>query len=234
MSSKFGAHQLRVLLLHITWGTKARQLVYILEVILQYCFNSRLFYIDVDIKEIESCTVPADSSSQTIWDWLRNNIARQVPQLKSQQDSESNCFSPSILAVVSESDTGLRVAEQLSHDLQLRTSNGVNEGRRDKYMMQEQLRRRIVKEKTNISRPLPSYIRQVLTDNWEEAKEFLQSLATDVHVSDVSCPFPRACVIKPSRGAASVGVSKATNWIDAERQFRALLGTPGYANGTIA
>jgi hypothetical protein len=97
--------------------------------------------------------------------------------------------------------------------------------------MQEQLRRRVLKEKTKISRPLPSYIRQVLTDNWEEAKEFLQSLATD---TEVSCPFPRACVIKPSRGAASVGVSKATNWIDAERQFRALLGTPGYANGTIA
>lgn len=157
----------------------------------------------------------------------------------SQEDSKSNCFSQSILAVVSESDTGLRVAEQLSHNLQLQTSNGVNEGRRDKYMMQEQLKRRILsnqplKEKTKNFRLLPSYIRQVLTDNWDEAREFLQSLAADGNVSDTSsCPFPRACVIKPSRGAASVGVSKATNWMDAERQFRALLGTPGYANGTV-
>jgi hypothetical protein len=171
-------------------------------------------------------------------EWLRKNIARQFPSLTTQEDSTikiADHLFPSIVAVVSESDTGLRVAEQIAHDLHVRTSNGVNEGRRDKYMMQEQLKRHIIgkQKEPKISRPLPSsYIRQILTDNWNEAREFLTSLAADGPVLDESSsPFPPACVIKPSRGAASVGVSKATNWMDAERHFRALLGTPGYANG---
>lgn len=141
-----------------------------------------------------------------------------------------------VLGVVCESDTGLRLSEQCSFDLSLSTSNGVNEGRRDKYMMQEQLKHFFKSTSVDnitsssvadFSTPpsSPPFVRQILTDKWSEAKSFLLSL-------EESGVFPAACVIKPSRGAASVGVSKATHMEGAEKQFKALLGTPGYANGT--
>lgn len=158
--------------------------------------------------------------------WLLDNVAHQLDITASDQ-----LHNLDVLAVVSESDTGLRVAEQFANDLGLCTSNGINEGRRDKYIMQEQLKIHFsAKEKSSSSsQPAPPYIRQILTDDWKEAKAFLQNLSVARQADPDS--FPDACVIKPSRGAASVGVSKATNWKDAEAQFRSLLGTPGYANG---
>ena len=66
-------------------------------------------------------------------------------------------------------------------------------------------------------------IRQVLTDDWTVAKDFLSSLthkATD---------RPFQCVIKPCRGSASLGVFLATSMEEAESIFRGSVGT--YGNG---
>ena len=66
-------------------------------------------------------------------------------------------------------------------------------------------------------------LQQVLTDDWNEAKMFLSNL------KDTS-----TCVIKPSRGSASLDVYKATNIDEAKTIFENSLGNPGYANGTIS
>eukprot|EP00597_Dinobryon_sp_UTEXLB2267_P000335 CAMPEP_0170072938 /NCGR_PEP_ID=MMETSP0019_2-20121128/10460_1 /TAXON_ID=98059 /ORGANISM="Dinobryon sp., Strain UTEXLB2267" /LENGTH=483 /DNA_ID=CAMNT_0010282177 /DNA_START=226 /DNA_END=1677 /DNA_ORIENTATION=+ len=195
---------------------------------------------DDEVDAIQIAQSPSEFGESAALQWLSKNIRYQhkfFGELKPQKQSfvqltpdrfDINGTLVDILGVVCESDTGLRVSEQYSFDLDLSTSNGVNEGRRDKYMMQEQLKQYFLS--TSTSKPSPSrppYIRQVLTDQWSEAKAFLLSL-------EESGEFPNACVIKPSRGAASVGVSKATNIEDAEKQFNLLLGTPGYANGTVS
>ena len=121
-----------------------------------------------------------------------------------------------IIGILCESDTGLRVAEEMSCMLNLVTSNNINEARRDKYMMQNALR------DNNMD-----YIKQILTDDWNSGLDFIQSLVTTN-----STPFP--IVIKPCRGSASVGVHKANNIEEASIMFNSILGIPGYANGTIS
>jgi biotin carboxylase len=112
--------------------------------------------------------------------------------------------------VLCETDTGLRTAELLAATLELPSSNGVNEARRDKYMMQQAL----------AAAGLP-HIRQVLTENWTEVEAFIKNTG-----------FP--IVIKPCRGSASRNVSKCENKQSAQKVFELLLGYPGYANGTLS
>jgi len=117
-----------------------------------------------------------------------------------------------VIGVISETDTGLRTSELFSVWANINSTNGENECRRDKYMMMEALK------KSGIS-----YINQCLTDKWDEALAFISSL-----------PRTHPVVVKPSRGAASALVSKCDNLQDANKVFENLLGTPGYANGTIS
>eukprot|EP01041_Mallomonas_annulata_P013775 gene13775-29292_t len=126
--------------------------------------------------------------------------------------SDHNIEINNLIGIICESDTGVRTAEEISHILQLYTSNNINEARRDKYMMQESLKRNYLNS-----------VNQILTDDWQMALEFINSLPSK---------FP--IVIKPSRGAASIGVSRADTIEDSKRIFHELLGTPGYANGTIS
>lgn len=144
-----------------------------------------------------SCPFPGPLSS-----WIVQNL-KQIGE---------DVHNVNILGVLCESDIGLATAEKVQESLSLPTSNNFVEGRRDKYIMQELLKRRSL-----------TSVRQVLTDDWDLVQSFLESLER---------PFP--CVIKPARGAASVGVSKAHTLEEAKQQFHALLGTPGFANGTVS
>lgn len=152
-------------------------------------------------KNIETSTYKGD-----IEEWIAGFLNAD------DDDLDIPTFLDHCIGVISETDTGLRAAEDMAASLDIFSSNGVNEGRRDKYMMQQQL----LHHDTNS-------IRQVLTDDWEEVKNFLDSLRS---------PFP--CVIKPSRGSGSKDVIKAHSWNEAEVEFHALLGTPGYANGSLS
>ena len=115
-----------------------------------------------------------------------------------------------IVGILCETDVGLRTAEYLSSTLELSTSNGVDEARRDKYIMMETLKEKGV-----------NYIKQILTDQWIEAEAFIKNTLGGYPV-----------VMKPARGSGSRDVYKCNNASHALPIFTSLLGKPGYANGT--
>jgi len=132
-----------------------------------------------------------------------------------------------ILGVICESDIGLKTSEEFSYILQLSTTNNKCEARRDKYMQQQSLLQAGLSHLKTI--------RQILTDNWKSAKDFLIKLHTDSPYFDDNTGIPGfSCVIKPCRGAASLGVSRPQSLMEAENVFNNLLGTPGFANGSIS
>ena len=117
-----------------------------------------------------------------------------------------------IVGILCETDVGLRTAEYFASTLQIESSNGINEARRDKYMMMETMRRNGLNS-----------IQQILTDSWTEVNEFINNT--------LKGRYP--VVIKPSRGSGSKNVYKCSNASYAKSIFTRLLGTPGYANNTI-
>lgn len=67
----------------------------------------------------------------------------------------------------------------------------------------------------------------ILLDDWQVAKQFLLELHginTDLEISKITEISDFSCVIKPCRGSASFGVSKASSLLEAEGMFRDLLG----------
>ena len=70
-------------------------------------------------------------------------------------------------------------------------------------------------------------ISSTLLDDWLVAKKFLielHSSKTDLEISEITEISDFSCVIKPCRGSASFGVSKANSLQEAERLFLGLLG----------
>lgn len=66
-------------------------------------------------------------------------------------------------------------------------------------------------------------------DDWVVAKKFLAEihglgLKTDLEIKEITEINEFSCVIKPCRGSASFGVSKAHSLQEAERMFLNLLG----------
>ena len=64
-------------------------------------------------------------------------------------------------------------------------------------------------------------------DDWVVAKKFLyelHGLNTDLKISEITEIEDFSCVIKPCRGSASFGVSKAHSLQEAKRMFFELLG----------
>ena len=64
----------------------------------------------------------------------------------------------------------------------------------------------------------------IFSDDWEIAKEFLLNLHSKTNPLKNTEMDGFSCVIKPCRGSASYGVSKACSLEEAERMFRGLLG----------
>ena len=91
-----------------------------------------------------------------------------------------------------------------------------NEARRDKYMQME-----VLKSKGVLT------MRQILTDDEYEALDFYDNIS----ISDNKGAI---VVIKPTRGSASVAVSKCSSKATLLEAFRRTLGIPGYANGTAS
>lgn len=158
-------------------------------------------------------------------DKLRKRISSDYDIIVDNGDN-SNANSDDVIGVLCESDCGLRVSELASSELKLPSSNHINEGRRDKYIMQENLKtylNKINNDNDNSLRRKYDVLQQILTDDWESAKSFILKLND-----------PSNCVIKPSRGSASLGVYRATSIDEAKIIFEKSLGNPGYANGTIS
>jgi len=181
------------------------------------------------IKRIrESTYIPNDSEDINHWlsiNW-KKRISSDYDDIIIDNNDNSIMNSNDIIGVICESDCGLRISEIVSDELNLPSSNGIFEGRRDKYMMQESLKYYLNTINNDINVKLRrkyEVLQQVLTDDWNEAKMFLSNL------KDTS-----TCVIKPSRGSASLDVYKATNIDEAKTIFEKSLGNPGYANGTIS
>jgi hypothetical protein len=117
------------------------------------------------------------------------------------------------LGVICESDTGLRTSELISNELNLLTSNGINENRRDKYLMMNSI------DENN-------RIKQILSSDIEEVKEFIKKLP-------IKYRYP--LIVKPPRGSASVGVLKINNEKELEYKFQKCIEiSPGYANLTVS
>ena len=115
------------------------------------------------------------------------------------------------LGVICESDTGLRTAEIIASELKLKSSNGINESRRDKYLMMNSI--------SEYNR-----IRQILSSDIEEVKQFIRHL-----------PKKYPLVVKPPRGSASVGVFKINNEGELEDKFNRCINiSPGYANLSVS
>ena len=115
------------------------------------------------------------------------------------------------LGVICESDTGLRTAEIIANELKLKSSDGISENRRDKYLMMNSINEY-------------HRIRQILSSNIEEVKQFIQHL-----------PKKYPLVVKPPRGSASVGVFKINNEDELEDKFKKCISiSPGYANLSVS
>ena len=73
----------------------------------------------------------------------------------------------------------------------------------------------------------------ILLDDWQVAKKFLLELhgIKDLEISKITEISDFSCVIKPCRGSASFGVSKARSLLEAEGIFRDLLGSLKYYFG---
>ena len=69
----------------------------------------------------------------------------------------------------------------------------------------------------------------IFLDDWHVAKKFLVEihglgLKTDLEIMGITEIDEFSCVIKPCRGSASFGVSKARSLLEAEGMFLNLLG----------
>lgn len=72
-----------------------------------------------------------------------------------------------------------------------------------------------------------SLLNYISLDDWQVARKFLLELhgiSTDLEISKITEISDFSCVIKPCRGSASFGVSKARSLLEAEGIFRDLLG----------
>lgn len=90
---------------------------------------------------------------------------------------------------------------------------GVNEARRDKFLMVEAMRRAGL-----------SSTRQVKTGNWSEARELISTLEQSTSTSTSGA----AVVVKPVRGCASGDVFLCRGEDEAKKAFDKILGTPKY------
>lgn len=120
----------------------------------------------------------------------------------------------SCLGILCESDAGLRFSEDLGQEL-LPAMYTKRESRRDKYQMMNDLKTAGM-----------DHIKQVLTNSWKCAEEFLSSPSM----------INQNCVLKPARGVASIGVAQAETMAEACEKFHALLKSSdnlGYSNNAI-
>lgn len=109
-----------------------------------------------------------------------------------------------VIDVVCGSDAGLECSERMLHALVPARSNGLLRARRDKFLMNDVLRRSGL-----------DAAKQASACEWSEAVAFLERL-----------PSPFAAVLKPRRGSASLRVGLARSMEEAERCFEAVLSMP--------
>mmetsp|Transcript_19588 Transcript_19588/g.29053 ORF Transcript_19588/g.29053 Transcript_19588/m.29053 type:complete len:546 (+) Transcript_19588:160-1797(+) len=148
-----------------------------------------------------------------------------------------------IEAVICESDSGLAEAEKLAFDLGLTKSNGKNEARRNKYLMNEAIRQ---------AAPHLKVVNQKLCKTVEEALEFAKT-ELGVILPERSVGLPQntrqaseeqesgligrgqhyyfgglannVCIVKPKRGAASDSVHLVTSVDDMKEAFAEIIGS---------
>lgn len=148
-----------------------------------------------------------------------------------------------IEAVICESDSGLAEAEKLASELGVTKSNGINEARRDKYLMNE-----VIREKA----PNLKVVKQKLCRTVEEALKFAKN---DLRVifSEKSVGLTQStvktseeqengligrgqhyyfgglansvCIVKPKRGAASDSVFLVTSIDEMKEAFAEIIGS---------
>ena len=106
-----------------------------------------------------------------------------------------------LVGVLCGSDAGLATAERLQHVLLPGRSNGLNEARRDKYLMHEALRSHGI-----------AAAEQAVASRWDEAAAFMSRLAK-----------PPRVVMKPRRGHAGLRVGLATGVEQARHMLGFLL-----------
>lgn len=94
---------------------------------------------------------------------------------------------------------------------------GVNDARRDKFLMVEAMRRAGL-----------SSTRQVKTGKWSEAREFFSTLEPSTSPSTSTSTSAAAVVVKPARGCASGDVFLCRGEDEAKKAFYKILGTPKY------
>jgi hypothetical protein len=111
-----------------------------------------------------------------------------------------------LVAVVCESDSGLADAEKLSMLLNTRYQNGMNEARRNKYLMIEQMREAGI-----------PVVKQSLCKSVDEARDFAKQLG--IGSQSDSC-----VVLKPVRGVGSEDVFLCKDMASVESAFERIHG----------
>eukprot|EP00980_Cylindrotheca_fusiformis_P025536 scaffold14008_cov124-Cylindrotheca_fusiformis.AAC.4 len=111
-----------------------------------------------------------------------------------------------LIAVVCESDSGLADAEKLAVLLNTKFNNGINEARRNKYLMMEKLKEAGV-----------PVVEQCLCQSLDEARDFAKQLGMGSR--DDSC-----VVVKPVRGVGSEDVVLCRDMISVEAAFKRIYG----------
>ncbi|CAM9664089.1 unnamed protein product, partial [Choristocarpus tenellus] len=120
------------------------------------------------------------------------------------------------VAVLCESDAGLATAERLQSALLGRRYGGVNEARRDKFLMNEASRAAGLET-----------VQQIKTGHWHEVVEFATALTRGKEGFADDTEAVRL-VVKPLRGCASGDVYLCQGLQEAETAFHTILGTPKY------
>jgi hypothetical protein len=156
-----------------------------------------------------------------------------------------------IVGIICESDSGLADAERLGVLLGLQNHDGVNEARRNKYLMIEQVgkaglsvvqqklcyspeeavefaKKLGIVEQEEVERNVPGSTMHTLDDNVgnddnEAYNTGSLGKATNVHHHSTEM---RMCIVKPVRGAATDSVFLCKNQIDVKNAFNVIKGMP--------
>jgi hypothetical protein len=118
-----------------------------------------------------------------------------------------------LVAISCESDSGLADAERLGVLLGLERHDGVNEARRNKYLMIEEV------GKTGIP-----VVKQKLCRDIEEAREFAREMGLNEE-RNAYTGDERRVVVKPIRGVASDSVFLCNNMESVDKAFTRILGS---------
>ena len=147
---------------------------------------------------------------------MTDHLSFRVPNIGEEMDWASS-LDFDIKGVYCESDAGLLSSERIGDALKLKQSNGINQARRNKYLMNKSAKAFGL-----------NTVEQKLCKNLDEALEFARKLGLNRDTS--STENTRRCVVKPLRGVASEEVYLCDDLLEVEQAFNQVKGSQIYGS----